>query len=486
MTDKRFKIALAAAIIFYVLVRLWAFAGSDNGIDQHHNAFDRALFVVHQWLPDPRIMPDEVYPPVHFYLLAGALSVWNNLELAPRALSLLFSLLTLAPFWIFGRYSAGRNATVLGIVLLAIYPLHVRLSVVSLDSAPFLFFALSGLAMAVLGRQAQSGKAWRYACAGLLLSIAAMTRFEGWLLLPLAPLMTGRRDLRHLPLLWACAAIGPLLYMVDVMRLYNDPLFFLKAAGSISGYHLQRISLYVRLLGWPGVLLSTASGPLLLAIGLGLLLARIERRALWPAALVGLLFCVFELRTLAGSFAYNETKYTALLVIPLLPYGGLAIERIATLRSGRSGIASAAAALAIICGVGLWHVSIDQQRCRATAELESLVGWLRTNVEPDQAVLIGVRDQGYILTRSGLPYDSFLMTSFDEQTGSMDPRTFATSLADPRATFLLYPFFGGTLDFDPFLGFKPDTLRARAHGHLFLLEHRIGHWNIYRILNDDE
>ncbi|MCZ7584199.1 MAG: glycosyltransferase family 39 protein [Deltaproteobacteria bacterium] len=176
---------LAAFFIVHVAVRPVTFAYSDNGIGFHHNAYDRGLFV-QRWLgaEDFRFVPDIAYGPVHYYLVAATMAAVPDPTDATRYLSFLSSI---AVFFlvaglarrIFGAWEGAAAG-----LLVALHPHGIRLSVVGLDMMPYAALLLGGFYAFARFREERAA-AWA-ALSGALFTLAAATRFEAWIVLPVA------------------------------------------------------------------------------------------------------------------------------------------------------------------------------------------------------------------------------------------------------------------------------------------------------------
>jgi hypothetical protein len=152
-----------------------------------------------------------------------------------RVLSLLAGLLVFWPFFALGRRllagvaGAGQALGVAGLGL-ALSPLHLQLSITAGSEALYLLVLLGTLGR--LHAAVSEGRRRDHLVAGLLASLAAVTRYDTWLAIPaamLAALAWGRRDRRALvdvALFGAAAAILPAAYLLWSWWKSGDPFFF--------------------------------------------------------------------------------------------------------------------------------------------------------------------------------------------------------------------------------------------------------------------
>jgi asparagine N-glycosylation enzyme membrane subunit Stt3 len=122
-----FIIALGIRLIFL-------FIADNNGTD----AYIRYKLAA-SWLEKPVALPSDVWLPLHFWLLAGALSVWNS-EFTVRFVTVVLGALTVFPVGGIGRRLFNDFVGFYWALTLAIFGFHVAYSVTSSSEVPTLFF----------------------------------------------------------------------------------------------------------------------------------------------------------------------------------------------------------------------------------------------------------------------------------------------------------------------------------------------------------
>ncbi len=471
MFKSRAAWAVFAAV---VIVRVWVFAVSDNGIDGHHNAYDRPLFV-EAWVERGGWDPDPAYPPVHFYLLAALRLVTHNLDLAPRLLSLLCGLLAFWPLVLLTYRWFGERAAWWAGLGYAIFPLGARVAALSLEVAPYLLF----LALA----WERLGKAWegrrvdrRAALAGAaLFTVACATRFDAWTMLPVIAVFAIGKDRAHGWLVAAVAASFPLVWMLHHYLMYGDPLHFLAISGGISAVHMAKLSLAARVLAWPRILLVTTGGGLVAAALLGAFLIRRRGPGRWLLAAFALSLAVFVWRTARGTFGANETKYAAALGLLLLPFAGHGLDWVVQ-SLGRRWRAPAVVVLATALAVaGLARIRADNVAFAASPDLAATAEWLAAN-RGDLPVIIGTRNQGYFITVGHLPRAARWLAETRDETGRINVEQLTQMLDRPGAKLLVYDVLPDGLDFR-------NVLQPMLHGgaHSFIPAFTSGPYTVYRV-----
>jgi 4-amino-4-deoxy-L-arabinose transferase-like glycosyltransferase len=123
------------------------------------------------------------FGPLHPLLMAPFIALDHDLPRSSRALSLVAGLLTFLPFLRLARRLVGDAAAELAALGLAASPLHIQASTTAASEALYLllFVAMLERLTAALERPEALG---RFAAAGALASLAAVTRYDAWLALP--------------------------------------------------------------------------------------------------------------------------------------------------------------------------------------------------------------------------------------------------------------------------------------------------------------
>ncbi|MDP8224094.1 MAG: glycosyltransferase family 39 protein [Candidatus Lernaella stagnicola] len=461
-----------------VLIRVWAFAASDNGIDYHHNAFDRPLFV-EGWIERGGIVPDPVYPPVHFYLLAGLRLIGGDLLHAPRLLSLLCALIAFWPLVRLTERWFGERAAVWSGLAYAVFPLGVRVGVVSLEVAPYLLF----LALAF----ERFGKAWlagvsdrRAAWTGVLwMNLAAATRFEAWILLPVLAAFALWHDRRRGWLVALLLGAFPVVWLVYEWSITGHPFHFLSVAGGVSQVHMQNVSLVSRLTAWPRIVaVATAPVPAILAL-CGAAVAVRQRRGLWLLVAFALSLAVFTARTTMGAFGTNETKYAAALAMMLLPFAGLYMASVQESFAGASRILMGVALVLLVAGPALYQVRVDNQRFRARPDLRQAAEWLTTH-RGDRGVVLGTRDQGFLLVHGRIPPAARRLAQTNDDSGRINVGHLRQLLSAPGVKLLVYDRLPDAMDFHPVLKL-PEGDRVTWSNLPFHRVWRSGSYAVYEV-----
>ena len=158
------------------------------------------------------------FGPLHTTLMRPFIALDPVASRSSRYLSLLAGIGVLFPFLAFARRLLGQSGeagAALATFALAVSPLHIQASTTAASEALYLLLWVCALER-LLAALAAPGRLRTFAVAGLLASLAAVTRYDAWLALPvaaLAALIFVREDrralLRGLAVFSLCAASLP-------------------------------------------------------------------------------------------------------------------------------------------------------------------------------------------------------------------------------------------------------------------------------------
>ena len=172
------------------------------------------------------------YGPLPIEVMRPFMLVDRDARRSSRWPSLLAGLAVFAPFFsLASRMGATEPAALmLAGLALALSSLHVQVSTTAASEALYLFLFVSTLDRL---HAALSARRFRdFLLAGLLGSLAAVTRYDMWLSLPsaaAAALWCGRRDRRpvtEVALFLGASAVFPVAYLAWLRATTGDPLFF--------------------------------------------------------------------------------------------------------------------------------------------------------------------------------------------------------------------------------------------------------------------
>jgi 4-amino-4-deoxy-L-arabinose transferase-like glycosyltransferase len=223
------------------LLRVGLFPLAEN---KHGDAPMRALIA--EWMNlDPHAAADPrtycQFGPLHTTLMRPFLALDPVAPRSSRYLSLLAGIAVFCPFLRLARRLAPPRFGPLAALALAVSPLHIQASVTASSEALYLLLMVTCLERLLAALD--SGRAVTFALAGLLASLAAVTRYDAWIDFPLVVAAAWLWSARTKPGRWrgllvfaSTAAVLPLAWMTWSERSTHDPFFF---AHYISNDHAQ-------------------------------------------------------------------------------------------------------------------------------------------------------------------------------------------------------------------------------------------------------
>jgi hypothetical protein len=281
-----------------------------------------------------------VWQPLPFYLIAGALSIYNDPTFTPRFLSLLYSTLAVFPFFYLIKREFNLVTATLTIVFLAFYSTHIFFSIISYAESLVILLIILSFYYFLPYYHAPEKNKYHLIYTSLMLALASLVRLEAFILIAIMNVFIVWRGIQlkqslkemisSLCLLSTAPAIAIGSWFLENYLVLGDPLYFRNWSSRVFDHSHQNLfeSWDIALL-----LLSNAAwhiwmpfwllGPVLsLMILAGLAHALIHRKylamMLYPA---GLIFFVMQ-QTLQG-MATLQLRYDLIPSILLLPFGAL-------------------------------------------------------------------------------------------------------------------------------------------------------------------
>jgi hypothetical protein len=479
-------------IALALLIRVGLFPFAEN---KHGDAPMRALIA--EWMnlephaaADPRTYCQ--FGPLHTTLMRPFLAVDPVAPRSSRYLSLLAGMVVFFPFLRLARRLAPPRFAPLAALALAVSPLHIQASVTASSEA--LYLLLMVLCLERLLGALDGGSPGAFALAGLLASLAAVTRYDAWIDFPIVVAAAWWWSARATPGRWrglvvfaAAAASLPIGWIAWSARTTHDPFFF---AHYISNDHAQlaaamtarwgALGARLRQLGiWSLAFGGTMSLPLLAGgvIALGRWLPGRNREPLSAAAKIVAVAALAPpmLYVAKGLLLLSFEPLPRFALIPgalLLP---VAAEAAAT-RWSMGGcriatVASAAVFSAVVLAVAwtgrarVWSGAESfAPITRLDGEDRALADYLRTNRQASERVLIEPVDFADIVIAHAARVPAPLVVSL-AITRSPEP-TLAATLARTGARWLaVYDAPSGTW-FPRFASDWPADTQAFGHWRL--------------------
>jgi 4-amino-4-deoxy-L-arabinose transferase-like glycosyltransferase len=400
-----------AVFVLAVVLRVGLFPFQEN---KHGDAPMRALIAERLVLEPASARQPRTYcqfGPLHATLMRPFIALDSDAPRSSRYLSLLCGLAVFFPFFAFARRLVGERGATLAAFVLAVSPLHLQASTTASSEALYLLLWVSAIERLLSALETR--RLATFAVAGLCASLAAVTRYDAWLALPMvavaawwfargpAPAATTR----GLAVFALAAAIFPLAWLAWGAAAGGDPFFFAHYISSDhAGLGATAAARYGAVLGrarqlgvWSLAFLAAMTPPG--AVLAALALAR-GARALSPAMRVVLVAALGPpaIYLAQGLIAQSFEPLARFAVVPgalLLPLAMtlVPLERARAFRLG-------AFASAVAFSVSVWLVAtVGRERIWAGAESmgavtrldgedRALAAHLRAVRKPSQRVMI--------------------------------------------------------------------------------------------------
>ncbi len=400
-----------AVFALAVVLRVGLFPFAEN---KHGDAPMRALIAERMVLDPASAAQPRTYcqfGPLHTTLMRPFIEIDRWAPRSSRYLSLLCGLAVFFPFFAFARRLCGERGAALAAFALAVSPLHLQASTTASSEALYLLLWVSSIDRLLAALETR--RLGTFAVAGLLASLAAVTRYDAWLALPMvaaAAWWFARQPdpaatTRGLAVFALCAAIFPVAWLAWGAAAGGDPFFFAHYISSDhAGLGATAAARYGALLGrarqlgvWTLAFLAamTPAGAVLAAVAL----AR-GARGLSPAMRVAVVAALGPpaIYLAEGLVAQSFEPLARFALVPgalLLPLAAAAVplERARAFRVG--AFASAAlfsAAVWLVATVGrdrIWAGAESMGALtRLDAEDRALAAHLRAVRKPGERVMI--------------------------------------------------------------------------------------------------
>jgi len=223
----------AVAIGLAIVLRVALFPFAEN---KHSDAPMRALIAERMVLEPASAAVPRTYcqfGPLHMTLMRPFIALDPLAPRSSRYLSLLAGIAVLFPFLAFARRLVGPPAAELATFALAVSPLHLQASTTAASEALYLLLWVAAIERLLAALETR--RPGTFALAGGLASLAALTRYDAWLALPIMVLAAwifarrkddGRPLVPGLALFSVCAAALPAAWLIFGARAGGDPFYF--------------------------------------------------------------------------------------------------------------------------------------------------------------------------------------------------------------------------------------------------------------------
>ncbi len=385
---------LIFAIIFFLGVGLrigyfyFNHYNMDLGDDEPWSKINLAI----RWIYSESFAPDLNFGPLHTYIIS---SLWlldkENFIILSRIISLVFGILFIGLYFCLIKELFNIKVAYFSAFLVSIYPLHIHLSSVSLAEVPAHFLLFTSLYF--LYRFINYKKFFYLIISATALNLSCMLRFENWLFVFLFTgiLFLKFRFSRYVYVFFTLSCIFPFIWMIVNYKYEGNPINFVKTSSIATNLMMQYVNLEHKASGFIYILYKGLSLPIFICCSLGFILSLLK--GLRNNAFIiffSFLFFVYELRSIQGSYSYFTWRYSVLLGLLFLPFGGIALryilENINLSRYIRSLVIMF---MLLFCFLySIKTLKFFYKNTVISNRLIDAISWIRANVTRDERVLL--------------------------------------------------------------------------------------------------
>ncbi len=251
------KVVFVIIILLAIFLRLLALFISDN----FHGIAAGKIIEAKRLIGHPDNFSAWIAPahgPVHMYLIALAIKLFDDSLFVPRLLSLLMGIGLLIPYYWFIKLSFNDEVAIITTFIIAFFPLHIIHSVLSTAETTFLFFLFAGLFFFLKYRQTRNVTELIFS-AGLL-AVSSMCRFEGGLFIIMLSFFLVK-NWKRMMLFLIIACILPIFWLIANFLLFGSFFYFLESSDLVvqrefgfSKAYGQKLTFLEKFLFWPGTI----------------------------------------------------------------------------------------------------------------------------------------------------------------------------------------------------------------------------------------
>lgn len=523
--DRLNIVILIAIVIFAGVVRFFFLVKSDNflgGISIANITNSISLSAnIHSLINNWHLVSD--------LLIRLSLLLYNDPSISPRILMVLLATFSLLPFYKLNRLFFNPKISLTSTLLLAVYPLHLKLSSVTLAQIPFIFFSLWALyyffkfimleKTAVRVRKSsltrfikhpKNIKNLIFSC--IFLNIITMIRFEGIIFIFILFLFLLFSKHKKFIIFFTIISLLFLFFNLSLSIKYEKD--FLEHLIESSVYSRAEINfahqhgktfpafpntLIEKIISWPSILYFSFSPIISILIVLGLSISFFKKNDLRLFFIGIFVFLCFMYKTFANTIIVQE-HYSLIFGVLFIPYAALGIDTlfnsltyfrwIRKFKVSRIIFHNILYSCLILVIVTSGINTAYRNRPVLPKFVSDIAYWLERNVGNEDINIIMDMDkwQAYfkhIIFLSGLDRDNFLIKPFKIVKGErhVDKKRVLDYLNTKQPKYLVFSPGGLLSEIFPF---KKEQQFNVAYGFVFTKEYESGKYIIYSIDKVDE
>ncbi len=348
------------------------------------------ILLAQEWMKEGGFV-SNVTAPLHIWLLGAGLSLWNNPLILPRIINLLFGAFFIFPFYYLLRSLFNNNIAILSSLVVCLYPLHIKFSVLSTAEVPFAFFIFCSLYFFTVFLMSPSRNMIPLIISAILLNLAGGFRFEGWFFIPILSLFLIREKKKYMLLFFSLSMVFP-IYWITQHYIHTHRLFpFMEDAVLVTKEHFLAFGLtnfYDRLFSWIKILCKTLTPYVTISGFAGLIYyCLVLRKYIFLGMVFLAFFSLFTLSTVNMTF-YAFPRYSILLALLLVPYSILCLHGLFRFINKKLRFIFLFFFVLLLINSFLRGIMEELPEMRVNPETKQVALWLKEHVSTSDSILL--------------------------------------------------------------------------------------------------
>jgi 4-amino-4-deoxy-L-arabinose transferase-like glycosyltransferase len=293
------------------------------------------IFAAENWLANPQLIYEGIWPPLHFYFNAIAIFIFREHVYGPILFHILITCLTAIPVYRFTKREFSEKGAWFSALFYLLCPIVFRNSFHTLSELPHVFFIAMALDNMSLSIRKNNYKNAIYA--GLFMTIAAGFRYEAWLLIAVfTGIFLWFKNWKSAFLFGSASVIFPAFWMIGNYMAHQDIFYGLSGAYhwniKMEGVndHISSVEQVKRLIYFPLSWFYFYS-PILVVLLFWKLFSKIRKkeflksRFIWSVPFL-LLFGIVIYKAHEGTLLLQH-RFTSLLILLSAPFLSIIFEK---------------------------------------------------------------------------------------------------------------------------------------------------------------
>ncbi|MBU1862072.1 MAG: glycosyltransferase family 39 protein [Candidatus Omnitrophica bacterium] len=391
--DKKHIIIFVAIFLLGAFLRVGYFHLNGDNVDSggYVESWSR-IYTALNWIYSDIPVPDMNYGILHSYIIStGWFLSRENIVVFSRLVSLFFGILFLWLFYALLKEFFGVRVALGSLFLLSLYPLHIQMSSASLAGVPAYFLLFSSLYF--LKRYDTSKSNVYIILAALALMLSCMLRYECWMFIFFFSLVLflKYRLSFSVRLFFGLSCMFPVFLLFLQYKHRGNPFGFIQSSATVSLLTTQDFTFFERMTGFIQVLCEVVSLPVFIVCAWGYIVC-LFKRSKWDLFLFlfTAVIMIYTVRSLQGYYLYNDLRYSLIVGLLFLPFGGFGIDHIRKLLGRRQKLKFFVLMIAVVLGVtfSVRTLTVFYARSELPDSLKQGVAWLKNNVSAPDTILL--------------------------------------------------------------------------------------------------